>query len=125
MSLPRLLSCSGYLLYLHILPRHFGSNFSAKFGPEVFTFIVNCKYPQPQLKETLVFSRCGAIKTAVVVSITPTATWDKKSGLTTHDVTVHAHLTNDTVVDERTMNRLIGKKGWKFLKADGTIHSPH
>lgn len=116
---------SGYLLYLHILPRHFGKNFIANFGPESFTFIVNCDYPRPKLKETIVFSRCGSIKTAAVVSITPTSTWDTNSSLTTHEETVHAHLTNDTVVDVDTMNRLITKKGWKFLGTDGKVHSHH
>jgi hypothetical protein len=116
---------SGYLLYLHILPRHFGENFVANFGPESFTFIVNLTYPRPKLKETIVFSRCGAIKTAVVVSITPTATWDLQSGLTTHEETVHAHLTDDSVVDVATMNRLITRKDWKWLGTDGKVHTHH
>jgi hypothetical protein len=125
MLMRHLFPFSGYLLYLHILPKHFGKNFVANFGPEAFTFLINCSHPQPHLKETLVFSRCGAIKTAVVVSITPTATWDKEGGITTHEVTVHAHLTDDTIVDEKTMNWLITKKGWKFLGTDGKVHTHH
>ncbi len=120
-----LFSHTGYLLYLHILPRNFGHNFVAEFGPGVFTFVLNCHHKLPHPGDTIPFGRCGSLREARVVSVVETSMWDKQRKLTNHDFTVNAHPSDLTIIDIKTMNLLLYTRGWKFLTTEGTVHSVH
>jgi hypothetical protein len=118
------LRASGYFLYLHILPNHFGKRFVAEFGPETFTFLVNVPGMIPDLGQIIPFAQSRTLKEAKVVSVVPTRGDDLDQNLTHYTTTVNAHPTDGTVIDVQTMHHLM-TKGWKWLATNGRVQSVH
>ncbi len=116
---------AGFLLRLHILPSHFGNGFVKEFGPDVFTFFANLKWPLPQVGTTLVFAGHKKLREAQVVFVTTTPQRDIDLGLTSHRQTVDARVVGTELIDIKTMYHLMYTKGWKRLETDCKLHAHH